>query len=83
LRKLAPGETAAAPVETDSGLHIIRLDRYIAGEVLPFAAVRERIAAYLAERSQRLGVAQYVARLAERATLVGVDLPTSAELRVY
>jgi peptidyl-prolyl cis-trans isomerase C len=83
LRALRPGETTAEPVETDYGLHVIRLDRHIAGQVLPFEAVRERIAAYLVERSERLAAAQYVARLASRATLSGVDLPTAAELRVY
>ena len=45
-------------------------------------AVHERIAEYLVERSRRMAIAQYVARLASRAQLSGVDLPTPASLRV-
>jgi peptidyl-prolyl cis-trans isomerase C len=83
LLALGPGELTAAPVETRYGFHIIRLERHIPGGVLPFAAVEERIAAYLVDRSRRLGVAQYVARLAARAELAGIDLPTPASLRVH
>ena len=80
---LAPGETSAAPVETLYGFHIIRLDRRIPGCELPFEAVHQRIAEYLAERTHRLAVAQYVARLVSCAELKGVELPTAADLRVH
>ncbi|KAB2912357.1 MAG: peptidylprolyl isomerase [Hyphomicrobiaceae bacterium] len=83
LCALQPGEMTREPVETDYGLHIIRLDRHIAGRDLPFAAVRTRIAGYLAERTRRTAVAQYVARLASRASLSGIELPTPADLRVH
>ncbi len=83
LRALRPGEMTSEPVETDYGLHIIRLDRHIAGRDLPFDAVRTRIADYLTERTQRVAMAQYVARLVSRARLSGIDLPTLAELRVH
>ena len=83
LLTLKPGEMTAAPVETRYGFHIIRLDRHIAGRVLPFEAVADRVAGYLLERSRRLGLAQYVARLASKADVVGVDLPTAVDLRVY
>jgi peptidyl-prolyl cis-trans isomerase C len=82
LLGLEPGETTNAPVETRYGLHIIRLDRCIPGRGLPFALVRERIAGYLGERAHRLGAAQFIARLAARAAISGVDLPTPADLRV-
>ena len=75
LLALAPGEMSATPVETRYGFHIIRLDRHIPGRQLPFAAVHDRIAEYLVERSRRLAIAHYVARLAARARLSGVDLP--------
>lgn len=82
LLKMEPGEIGPA-VESRYGFHIIRLERRIAGALLPFEVVHARIAAYLSERSQRLAIAQYVARLASRAKLAGVDLPTAGDLRVH
>jgi peptidyl-prolyl cis-trans isomerase C len=83
LLRLAPGETTAAPVETRYGFHIIRLDRVLPGRQVPFALVRERIAEYLTERAHRVGASQYLARLAARAQIAGIDLPTAADLRVH
>jgi peptidyl-prolyl cis-trans isomerase C len=82
LLRMQPGEIGPV-VESRYGFHIIRLERRIAGVQLPFEVMHERIAAYLAERSQRLAIAQYVARLASRATLTGVELPTLGHLRVH
>jgi peptidyl-prolyl cis-trans isomerase C len=81
LMQLDEGEIGG-PVESRYGLHIIRLERRIAGAVLPFEAVHARIADYLAERSQRTAVAQYIARLAAEAQVTGVDLPAPGDLRV-
>jgi peptidyl-prolyl cis-trans isomerase C len=83
LLALQPGETTTAPVETRYGFHIIRLERHIPGRELPFEVVHERIAAYLVERSRRLAIAQYVARLAANADVIGVELPTAVDVRVY
>ncbi len=83
LLALHPGETTTTPVETRYGFHIVRLERQIPGRELPFAAVRERIAEYLVERSRRLAIAQYVARLAASAQLSGVELPKPDEFRVH
>ena len=82
LFALKAGDMSGAPVETCYGFHVIRLDRHVPGRQLPFEIARERIAAYLAERSQRLAIAQFVARLAARAQVGGVYLPTTADLRV-
>lgn len=82
MMALAPGETTAHPVETRYGIHIIRLHRRIAGKELPFELVHERIAAYLAEKAQRIAVAQYIARLAGRAEIEGIALPAASDLRV-
>lgn len=82
VQGLAPGEVSGL-VETRYGLHIIRLDRRITGEQLPFEYVQPQIAAYLSDRAQRMAVAQYIALLASRAQVVGVDLPTPAKLRVH
>jgi peptidyl-prolyl cis-trans isomerase C len=53
------------------------------GEALPFEMVHARIAAYLTERSRRLAIAQYVARLAAQAKVTGVDLTSPGDLRVH
>jgi peptidyl-prolyl cis-trans isomerase C len=83
LVRLAPGETTKAPVETRYGVHIVRLDRHIEGRELPFALVRERIAEYLVERAHRTALAQFTSRLAARAAIAGVELPTPTDLRVH
>lgn len=83
LLALKPGETTAAPVETRYGFHIIHLERRVAGVVLPFDAVRSQIESYLAERSRRVAVAQFIALLAARAELAGVELPSPESLRVH
>jgi peptidyl-prolyl cis-trans isomerase C len=83
LLRLAPGETTREPVETRYGLHIIRLDRRVAGDVLPFEAVEARIGDYLAERSRRLATVQYLARLASGAEIEGVEMPTPADVGVF
>jgi peptidyl-prolyl cis-trans isomerase C len=82
LPRLQIGEISA-PLQTRYGWHVVRLDRHIAGALVPFELVHERIAAYLAERSQRLAIAQYVARLAARAAVTGVELTSPNELRVH
>jgi peptidyl-prolyl cis-trans isomerase C len=82
LRALRPGETTPTPVETPYGLHIVRLDRHVPGRDLPFEAVQGRIADYLGERSRRTATAQYLARLAARADVRGIDLPSAADMRV-
>ncbi len=83
LLALQPGEISAAPVETRYGLHIIRLDRHVAGRELPFELLHDKIADYLAERSRRMAIAQFVVRLAAEAKLTGVEFPTPADLRVH
>ena len=80
LAAMAPGEIAPCPVETRYGFHIVRLDRRIEGRTLPFDLVHERIADYLRERSGRQATAQYLALLAARTVVEGVDLPTPAEV---
>jgi peptidyl-prolyl cis-trans isomerase C len=80
---LAEGETTALPIETRYGLHLIRLDRRIAGRVLPFEAVAARIGAYLTERVRRTATAQYLARLVSRAEITGIDMAGAEAHRVY
>lgn len=74
LRGMIPGLVHAEPVESRYGLHVVRLDRRVDGEVLPFDLVRDRIADYLDEAVRRRAQQQYVSILAGRAQVTGVDL---------
>lgn len=80
LFALAPGAISPQPVATRYGFHIVRLDRKHEGRQLPFELVAERIAEYLEESTQRLASAQYVARLAARARIEGINLATAEEV---
>lgn len=78
LRTMATNAVHPQPVETRYGLHIVRLDRRIAGRELPFEAVRERIADYLDTAVHFRALQQYVSVLAGRAVVTGVDLAGAA-----
>ncbi len=74
LRAMVPGEVHVEAIETRYGVHVVRLDRRIDGETLPFEMVRQRIADYLDEAVRRRAQQQYVSILAGRAEMAGVDL---------
>ncbi|HME21683.1 MAG TPA: peptidylprolyl isomerase [Acetobacteraceae bacterium] len=78
VESLRAGETCRTPVRASYGVHVLRLDRKIAGSVLPFAQVQERIASYLEECASRRALAQYVALLAGRAQITGFVMPGAA-----
>lgn len=65
-------------VNTRYGFHIIAIDGRVAGQLVPFEAVHEKIAAHLAEQVGRKALAQYVAVLAGKADVQGVDLNAAA-----
>jgi peptidyl-prolyl cis-trans isomerase C len=77
LVALEPGQLCPTPVRTRYGVHVLRLDRRIEGKAMPFEAVRDRIAAYLEERTWRRAVAQYIALVAGQAQITGFDLPAA------
>lgn len=83
MKALAPGSLCTQPVATRYGFHIIRLDRKIEGRELPFEAVATRIAEYLADSVRRRAIAQYIARLAARAAIAGIDLAGAEAHRVH
>jgi len=83
VAKLAEGETTPDPVETRYGLHLIRLDRRIAGNILPFESVSSRIGEYLTERARRTATAQYLARLVSHARISGIEIAGAEAHRVY
>ncbi len=72
IEALAEGTTGREPVRSRFGWHVLRLHRRIAGQVLPFEAVRDRIADMLEARSWSLAAARYVADLAARSDVEGV-----------
>ncbi len=65
------------PIETRYGFHIIFVDHAIEGRDLPFAMVKDAIAAYLDDSVQRRALQQYVTILASEATIVGIDIPSA------
>lgn len=74
LRGMEAGVVHPEPVESRYGIHVVRLDRRIDGDQLPFELVRSRIADYLEETVRRRALRQYVSVLAGRAKIAGVDL---------
>jgi peptidyl-prolyl cis-trans isomerase C len=78
LETMQEGEMLAEPVESRFGLHIILLERKIPGERLPFELVQQRIESWLEAASWSKAVAQYIAILAGRAEISGIDIAAAA-----
>jgi peptidyl-prolyl cis-trans isomerase C len=76
LRDLAEGEIAGEPVATRYGWHVIRLDAVAEGQVLPFPAVREKIAEAMEKAAWASAARAFIAGLASEATITGADLQT-------
>lgn len=74
LERLSAGEIVANPVESRYGFHIIRLDRKIEAQPLPFDMVRETIAGWLEAAAWSKSVSQYIGLLAAGAEIEGIDL---------
>jgi len=78
LFNLEEGQLCPVPVKTRYGVHVVKVGWRVAGQELPFEAVRERIADYLAEASWRRAAAQYLRLLAGRHGVEGIDLGAAA-----
>ena len=74
LDRLPEGELTAHPLETRYGFHVVWLHERQRGELLPYDAVREKIATYLRESVWRRSVSQYLQILAGRSRIEGIDL---------
>jgi peptidyl-prolyl cis-trans isomerase C len=72
IETLSPGKTGRRPVRSGFGWHVIRLERRIEGQTLPFEAVREKIADMMAARAWTMDAARYVAELAARYEIEGI-----------
>jgi peptidyl-prolyl cis-trans isomerase C len=82
LDALNVGEITAAPIATPYGFHIIRLDRRVEGEVLPFEQVKDRIASYLTDNVRRRAEAQYIKILAGQARIEGIAFEAAPGMMV-
>lgn len=74
LTGLEEGQLCPVPVKAPYGVHVLRLDRKVAGQTLPFEAVHQQIARYLETASWRRAAAQYLRILAGRAEVRGATL---------
>ncbi|MBN3757080.1 peptidylprolyl isomerase [Paraburkholderia sp. Tr-20389] len=61
-------------VNTRFGFHIVRIERRVDGEPLPFETVEADIARFLGERVRHKAIQQYVTVLASRARIEGAHL---------
>lgn len=61
-------------VRTRFGFHIVRVERRVPGETVPFDEARAEIARFLGERVRHKAIQQYIAILAAQASIVGVQL---------
>ncbi len=82
LFNLEPNQMCPVPVKTRFGVHVIKAGRKISGEMLPFEAVRSKIADYLEEASWRRAVAQYLKILIGRAEISGLEIEGNEGLLV-
>jgi peptidyl-prolyl cis-trans isomerase C len=73
LRTLSEGEMTSEPVLTRHGYHIIRLDALAEGQVLPFEAVREKIAEAMEKAAWAKQARHFVDQLVKSAEIEGAD----------
>ncbi len=74
LRNLAEGQITPEPVLTRHGYHIIRLDALALGQVLPFDAVRGKIAEAMEKAAWATDARRFVDELVKGADIKGADL---------
>ncbi len=77
LFELAEGELADEPVRSRYGVHVIRAGRRVEARQLPFEQIDTSIRAYLEEATYRRALSQYLAILAGRTAIEGIELPIS------
>ncbi|MEW9921265.1 peptidylprolyl isomerase [Marimonas sp. MJW-29] len=74
LRTLSEGQITPAPVLTRHGFHIVRMDAVALGQVLPFDAVREKIALALEKARWATSAKAFVKELIDAADIQGAEL---------
>jgi len=68
---LEEGQICPVPIATRYGYHILRVDRFVAGAILPFEAAAALVERHLTSQSWQRGVSQYLRVLAGRARIEG------------
>lgn len=79
LDALSPGAVTLEPVRSRFGWHVLRLDRRVEGQALPFEIVESRIRLHLESRAWAAAATRYVADLAAEARAKGVALSVAAD----
>ena len=74
LRELSEGEITATPVLSRHGWHVIRLDAVAPGRVLPYDAVRPKLAEAMEKAAWARAARALVDRLVAAAEISGADL---------
>jgi peptidyl-prolyl cis-trans isomerase C len=74
LQVLEDGQLCPVPIETDYGVHVLRLDRRIAGREFSFDEVADTIAKHLGASVWHRAVGGYISLLAASADVAGIDL---------
>jgi peptidyl-prolyl cis-trans isomerase C len=78
LAALEPGQICPVVVRSRYGMHVLWLHQRAEPRELPFEAVRDTVARYLHEASWRRAVHQFIAVLAGRARIEGIDMEGAA-----
>jgi peptidyl-prolyl cis-trans isomerase C len=78
LAAMAPGQICPVVVKSRYGMHILWLHERAEPRDLPFEAVRDTVARYLRDASWRRAVHQFIAVLAGRARIEGIELDAAA-----
>ncbi|MCI0466429.1 MAG: peptidyl-prolyl cis-trans isomerase [Beijerinckiaceae bacterium] len=78
ILQMEPGQICPVPAATRYGYHVLRLDRFVRGEALPYQAAAERIARHLTSHSWQRAISQYLRILAGRARIEGLALSAAA-----
>ncbi|GAB2506206.1 peptidylprolyl isomerase [Microbulbifer agarilyticus] len=79
LETLTEGTLNRKPVRSRFGWHLIRLHRKINGRTLPFEMAREKILDMLEARAWVNSASHYIAGLAQRADIEGVEIDSAAD----
>lgn len=74
LAQMQAGAIHPEPVETPYGVHIIRLDHAVRGNIPEFAQARPLVEEFLRDASWRRAVSQFVSLVIGDAEVSGVDL---------
>ena len=74
LKKAKKTGLLMQPIESRYGYHIVEINQIIPGKILPLELVKEKIAAWLEASSWSKAVQQYIAILAGKSHITGIDL---------